>query len=780
MNRYRIFVFVAATLSAALWAYACGDGTTEPPPPPPDPPRPTTVTVSPATAQLAALGAMVQLSAEVRDQNGQAMAGAAVSWASSAAAVATVSSTGLVTAVGNGTASITATAGSASGTAAVAVAQEVSAVAVTPAAETLVAGDTLRLAAEATDANGHPVAEAEVSWASSDTLVAVVDDAGLATALDVGQAEVTATASGITGRAAVTVVAPVPTTIGVAPDTLPLTALGQTAQLTAEVRDQAGRVMEGEPVSWSSADTTVAAVDSAGLVTAAGSGTTTIIAAAGEATGSALLKVMQSADSVIVSPPADTIASGDTLRLVAEAFDENGHAVEGAEFSWSSNNVSVATVDASGLVRGVAEGTATITATAGDALGTSEITVENPDRAALVALYEATDGPNWVNSDNWLTDARLGDWYGVDTDRFGRVVRIDLAGRWDSEAQEYVRHGLKGPIPAALGRLANLENLSLGNNELTGPIPTELASLANLESLSLGNNELTGPIPKELGSLANLRSVYLSGNALTGSIPAELGNLVNLEWLYLTWNKLEGPIPQGFLQLDKLQFFYIGRNEGLCVPGTSAFVAWLEGIEHRDESGNLCNESDWTVLESLFERAGGSGWTNADGWVSGPALDKWHGVHADSLGRVTALDVSRNGLSGRLPATLGALAQMTELRIGGNTALSGPLPLSLAALSLRALHYDGTSVCAPSQVGFRAWLNAIPSHEGTGASCRAAVGTRDPGGRVRNASRTRLDRQRQLADGSAAAGLVWSGGGRAGTCDRPVTDLQPYLGMDPP
>ncbi len=51
------------------------------------------------------------------------------------------------------------------------------------------------------------------------------------------------------------------------------------------------------------------------------------------------------------------------------------------------------------------------------------------DRAALVALYNATDGPNWVNNGNWLTDAPLGDWYGVDTDVSGRVVRIKLRGK---------------------------------------------------------------------------------------------------------------------------------------------------------------------------------------------------------------------------------------------------------------------------------------------------------------------------------------------------------------
>ena len=130
MNRRRILVVAAVGLCAALWTYACGDGATEPSTPPPDPPQPTTVTVSPATAQLATLGATVQLSAEVLDQNGNAMAGATVTWASSAASVATVSSTGLVTAVGNGPATITATAGAVSGSAAVTVAQEVSAVVV--------------------------------------------------------------------------------------------------------------------------------------------------------------------------------------------------------------------------------------------------------------------------------------------------------------------------------------------------------------------------------------------------------------------------------------------------------------------------------------------------------------------------------------------------------------------------------------------------------------------------------------------------------------------------
>ena len=522
-------VFSARRLAPglAILALACGDGATEPPAPP-DPPRPTTVTVSPAKVELMALGATEQLTAEVRDQNGQVMVGASVTWASSATSVATVSSAGLVTAAGNGTATITATAGSASGTATVTVAQEVSAVTVSPAADSLVERDTLRLAAEATDANSHAVAGAEFSWSSGDTAVAVVDATGLVTGVAAGEVEITATTSGVTGRAALVVAAPAPTTVAITPDTVALAALGDTVRLAAEVRDQIGRPVDGEAVVWASGDTLVATVDSTGLVTAAGNGATTITATAGPVSGSAAVTVMQSAGTVVVSPAADTIARGDTLRLVAEAFDENGHLLAAAAFTWSSSDTSVTTVDASGLVRGVGEGVATITATAGDARGTAEITVANPDRAALVALYEATDGPNWVSNEGWLTDAPIEDWFGVDTDGFGRVLALNLGGQWDSERREWIPHGLQGSVPAELGNLSNLERLSLNNNALTGPIPAELGNLSNLEWLSLYNNALTGPIPAELGNLSNLEWLYLNNNGLTGPIPAELGNLSNL------------------------------------------------------------------------------------------------------------------------------------------------------------------------------------------------------------------------------------------------------------
>ena len=727
MNRNRILILAAATLSATLWAYACGDGATDPPAPPPDPPRPTTVTVSPATAELTALGATAQLSAEVRDQNGQVMAGAAVVWASDNAPVATVGGSGLVTAAGNGTATITATAGAVSGSATVTVAQRVSAVTVSPAADTLVAGDTLRMGAEATDANGHVVAGAEFSWASSDTSVAGVDNAGLVTGVGVGQAEVTATAAGVTGRADLTVVAPAPTTIAVTPDTVALAALGQTAQLSAEVRDQAGRAMEGVQVAWSSADTTVAAVDSGGLVTAAGAGETTITATSGEASGEAAVSVMQSVGSVVVSPAVDTVAPGDTLRLAAEAFDANGHGVEGAQFDWSSSAVSVARVDGSGLVTAVAEGTATITATAGNARGTVEITVQNPDRSALEALYHATDGPNWVNSDNWLTDAPLGDWYGVETDGSGRVAVLDLSGDWDYESRRSIPHGLSGPMPVELGGLSNLAGLRLDNNNLTGPIPSELGNLANLTDLDLGTNYLNGSIPPELGNLARLMTLNLGVNNLSGPIPPELGNLVNLTHLelrngYLTgpippelaklvnlehmrlqFNDLTGPIPSELAELTQLQSLaLIGNALSGPIPrelGSLPDLNWM-GLNRNNLSGpippELANLASLVNLNLGYNR------------LTGPIPPE-----LGNLANLWNMSLQRNDLSGPIPDELGDLGNLNWLSLFGNRRLVGSLPASFPKLGrLERLRFHDTGLCAPQTTEFQQWLQGLDVVDG--------------------------------------------------------------------
>ncbi len=166
------------------------------------------------------------------------------------------------------------------------------------------------------------------------------------------------------------------------------------------------------------------------------------------------------------------------------------------------------------------------------------------DREALVAFYNATDGENWYGSDNWLSEAPLGEWEGVTTNGDGRVTDLKLIG-----------HGLSGEIPAELGSLSNLIWLDLDVNDLSGEIPAELGNLSNLRTLSLNSNELSGEIPAELGSLSNLESLNLSnnGNGLSGEIPAELGSLSSLTELVLENNDLSGEIPAELGSLSNLR-----------------------------------------------------------------------------------------------------------------------------------------------------------------------------------------------------------------------------------
>ncbi|MYG48086.1 MAG: hypothetical protein F4164_01690, partial [Gemmatimonadales bacterium] len=721
----------AAVALGLLAVLSCGGDTTEPDPvrpPPTRPAPPAAVAVTPQAIEFTALRDTARLLAEVRDANGRVVAGAVVAWASSDTAVATIAASGLAVAAGNGSATLTASAGAASGSAAVTVAQRIAAVVVSPAADTLVKGETLRLSGEAQDANGYAVAGTTLAWASSDTTVAVVDGAGAVTGLAAGRADITAAAAGLMGSAELTVLRPAPAIVLVTPGEAELTALGDTIRLSAEVLDQIGRPLVDVDVSWTSGDSAVVSVDSTGLVRATGPGTAAVAAAAGAVSGEARLSVMQAAFSVTVSPPSRSVAPGDTARLIASATDANGHPLRGVVFDWSSSDVTIASVDGSGLVRGVSEGSATITAEAGEASGASEITVASPDRAVLGVLYEVMGGTAWRNSDNWLTDLPLGEWYGVEVDSHGRVTHLSLddnglTGAIPAETARLSqlrqlrlsRNGLEGSIPPELGSLAELTLLQLPYNGLTGSIPPELGSLKSLTGLLLQSTNLSGPIPPELGQLSRLTRLWLFSNSLTGSIPPALGGLASLTSLRVSGNNLTGSMPPELASLGALTQLRFEENAGLCAPGTVEFVTWLRAVSH---TGPFCNEADMATLRALYDAANGANWADSEGWLDGPALGEWHGVDADSTGRVLRLDLAENGLVGSLPPMLGTLVRLTTLRIGGN-ALSGRPPLGLAGLSLREFHYADTELCAPAGASFQAWLNAVPSLEATGLECTA-------------------------------------------------------------
>ena len=474
----RAFAIFAASIYFMILA-GCGggdSGPTSPTPPDPTPPAPpptpvaTSVTVAPSSHTLASIGATVQLSATVRDQNNNPMTGQTVTWSSANTAVATVSGNGLVTAVSNGTSQITAQSGSASGT------------------------------------------------------------------------------------ANITVAEPVPTRIAITPSSHTLESIGATVQLTATVRDQRNNVMSGQTITWSSGDETVATVDGNGLVTAVSNGMAEITAKSGGLSSGADISVEQVPAAIVITvePESATLTAIDqTLQLTATVSDANEVAIEDAAVSWSSSDESVATVDEAGLVTPVSSGTADITASAGEVSQSVAVMVmlPSPDRETLIAIYNATDGPNWTQQDNWLSETPVSTWYGVTTNDMDRVTGLHLGNV-----------GLAGSLPAELGQLAYLDSLSITSNDLTGSIPAELSQLERLVLMNLSGNDLTGPIPAELGQMTGLREMILSVNDLSGSIPAELGQMSSLDLLHLSHNDLAGAIPPELGQLAALERLTLDSN----------------------------------------------------------------------------------------------------------------------------------------------------------------------------------------------------------------------------
>ncbi|MXX34137.1 MAG: hypothetical protein F4Z50_05195 [Gemmatimonadetes bacterium] len=702
-----------------------------------------TVMVSPAADEIV-LGDTLRLVAEALDLNGNPVPGAEVSWSSSAPAVATVDSLGLVRGAGVGNAIITAFSGGVSGQA------ELLVVVPSPAAVDVIPdtlaftalGDTLRPVAVVLDRLGRVVKGAAVSWSSSDESVATVDTTGVVSAVGAGRAWVTA-AAGTARKAAAVTVTQIAHSVAMSPRSA-ATSPGDTLRLAATAFDANGHTLAAA-IQWSSSHPGVVAVDDGGLAQSGGEGVATITAKAGEVQGTLVIAVGNADRAALVALYHKTNGPGwlyrDNWLSDAPLAEWDGVRVNSdgrvSHLSLSDNGLSgpippelVALPQLEGLRLGFNALTGPIPAELGD-LGNLVVLnlrgnrLTGPIPAALGGLANLAElrlGANRLTGSIPAELRRLRKLEHLDLGRNRLTGTLppelsDLAGL----TRLYLRSNeFTGPVPAALADLPSLEWLNLAVNHLTGSIPPELGNLSNLELLDLEDNNLTGPIPPQLGRLSRLRGLNLSSNGLTGSVPSELGRLAGLTSLELSFNPLESPLPGSLVAipgLNNLRFDLSGFDvgTGICAPGTAAFVRWLEDIE--SAHGRLCNEADEAVLESLFEAAGGEDWIVPDGWLGGHALDQWNGVATDSLGRVVSLDLSRNGLAGRLPASLGRLDHMKTLRVAGN-ALSGPLPQSFAQLRLQEFHYDGTYLCAPGG-SFQTWLTTISQHKGTGARCPA-------------------------------------------------------------
>ena len=302
-------------------------------------------------------GATLQLTATAFDAAGNTLASAALNWTSTNSQVATVTPAGLVTAVAPGSATIVASASGHSGNTMVTVNQPIATVSIVQPPTVIGVGGTVGVFGGVADANGNGVSGQTLTWTSSNPAVATVTSIGPATAqltgITAGTVTLTVTCDGVSGTALVNVVAGgVVASLAVAPAAVafenaapPIGEAPASApkQLGATLLDANRNLLSGFPIAWSSSDTTVATVNATGLVTpnlaVTKSSFATITATSEGVSGQSSITVNPLVATLTVTPSSATMAVGDTLLLVASAYDVNGHLLQGVPMSWGNDNL---------------------------------------------------------------------------------------------------------------------------------------------------------------------------------------------------------------------------------------------------------------------------------------------------------------------------------------------------------------------------------------------------------------------------------------------------------
>jgi uncharacterized protein YjdB len=326
-----------------------------------------------------------------------------VTWSASDGAVAFVSNTagsrGLAAAAGIGATTVSATLDGVTGGTGFTVTEAVLvSIQVTPANSSVPKGMTQQLTATGiySDHTTQDLTK-QVTWGSSDSSVASVSNAagsnGLASALAVGPADVSATLDGVTGSTDVTVAEAVLVSIQVTP-TNPALAKGTTLQLTATgiYSDHSTRDLTKD-VTWGASDASVASVSNAdgsdGLASALAVGATSVGAALGTVSGTTNLEVTPATLVAIDIGPVDLSFSKGTTRQFAATgtYSDNSTQDITRQVTWTSSDPAVAFVSnaagSNGLASALAVGSATVSAALGPMSGTATLCVT---AAVLVSI----------------------------------------------------------------------------------------------------------------------------------------------------------------------------------------------------------------------------------------------------------------------------------------------------------------------------------------------------------------------------------------------------------
>lgn len=289
-----------------------------------------------------------------------------------------------------------------------------------------------------------------------------------------------------------------PTEIDVTPDTNTIST-AQTAQLKATATYKSGATADisATDVTWTSSDTSIATVDSAGLVTPVAQGEVTITATSTQdasVSGSAKVTV-KNADptSMTLSPSTVSLFAGTTTTLMPSYEPDNVNP-QTVNLVWTSSNTSVATVDEDGVVTAVADGTATITATVRgtDVKAASEVTVSaNGTRIYYYAALSKLDYSGSASGANNIPatgSVVIYAWVWNNTPTDGRQITLSSLGKVSGNGITYADGdiyyadnvvGTYSHIVFANGSALSSTNLGFGYGQGTAQLTIPDSSVAN-------------------------------------------------------------------------------------------------------------------------------------------------------------------------------------------------------------------------------------------------------------------------------------------------------------
>lgn len=333
--------------------------------------------------------------------------------------------------------------------------------------------------------------------------------------------------------------------------------------------------------------------------------------------------------------------------------------------------------------------------------------VPEPDRDALIAIYNALDGPNWTNP--WNLTEPVDTWEGVTLDFENRVTELifrnrNLNGALPAEIGNldklkvisFIQENITGTIPDTIGQLENLEYISFFITEIEGNIPSSISQLINLETLRISSSNLTGVIPLGLENLSLLTDLDLGSNSLSGTIPHELGNLINLQRLQLDNNNLDGGIPTAINDLVSLTTLDLGGNDfngdiNLSNQLTNLSIVKLDNNNFTSGLENIMSLPKLIVadisrnpfpvytLDQILEVIV-SDQTNEIN-LANTNLTGILPTDYTRTPNLTSLDVASNDLTGSIPSELTSLPNLNRLLIRNNN-FSGMIPTFARSVSV--------------------------------------------------------------------------------------------------